>query len=110
MPETHGLFHRVLNEGLVEEGQQLLGHSLGNGEESGAQTGGGNYGFSYGLGKATMGAILTPLPDADNGREGTVEGPPMSASILIRPSPSFPGPTLTSAIAGMLSSVATLFP
>ena len=45
---AYGLLHRVLNEGLVEEGQQLLGHSLGNGEESGAQTGGGNYGFSYG--------------------------------------------------------------
>jgi hypothetical protein len=43
---VHGLFHDILNDRLVHEGQHLLRHSLGDGQEAGAETGGGNDSFT----------------------------------------------------------------
>ena len=40
------LFHAVLDDGLVDDGQHLLGLRLGGGQKSGAQPGGGENGFA----------------------------------------------------------------
>ena len=40
------LLHAVLDDGLVHQGQHLLGLRLGGGQKSGAQPGGGEDGFA----------------------------------------------------------------
>ena len=50
-PGGDGLFDDVLDNGLVHQGQHLLGHGLGGGEESGAVPGGQYDGLADGHGK-----------------------------------------------------------
>ncbi len=37
-----GLFHQILDGGLVHDGEHSLGHRFGSGQHAGAKTGGGN--------------------------------------------------------------------
>ena len=43
-----GLLHHVLDHGLVQHGEHLLGSALGGGQEAGAETGGGDDGLHSG--------------------------------------------------------------
>ena len=44
----HGFFHRVLDQGLVDDGQHFLRHRLGRGQKTGAHAGNGKNGFTDG--------------------------------------------------------------
>ena len=48
------LFDAVLDEGLVDEAEHLLGRGLGGGEETGSHAGGGEDGFADFLGHRRM--------------------------------------------------------
>ena len=43
----HGLFHHVLDDGLVYQGEHLFGLRLGGRQQAGAQAGGGKDCFAY---------------------------------------------------------------
>ena len=43
----HGLFHDILNGGLIHNGQHLFGHGLRGGQHARAQACGGDDGFAY---------------------------------------------------------------
>ena len=42
----HGLFHNILDGGLIHDGQHLFGHGLGGGQHARAKPGGGDDGFA----------------------------------------------------------------
>ena len=61
----YGLLHAVLDEGLVDEAEHLLGGGLGGGEEAGAEAGGGEDGFADFLGghvdECALGGVIVAV-------------------------------------------------